>query len=447
MIVLGATVMKIGIVSLGCAKNLVDTEIVLGFLSVAKHEIVSDPMEAEIIIVNTCGFIEAAKEESINAILEMAELKETGNCIGLVVMGCLSQRYAQELWIEIPEIDAMLGTNELDLVSEVIEQLASGERILRKREGFFDYNQVYPRLSTTGSYFAYLKVAEGCNHSCAFCVIPTIRGKLRSRSLESVLAEAQRLKEQGVQELAVIAQDTTAYGRDTGTSIVELLTALAALDFSWIRLLYTYPTSITDDLLQLLSGTPNLVKYVDLPLQHVSENVLRRMRRPGSYGSTKRLIEKIRERVPGVTIRSSFIVGFPGETDEDFRELLTFLTEIRLNHVGIFKYSREENSAAFDYADQIDDETKAARFRETMSLQQKLSHELNQELVGQELEVLLEFPSEESELVMVGRHQGQAPDVDGVVYIGRGTLKPGQMVTVRITEAHAYDLVGEEVDS
>ncbi len=439
--------MKIGIVSLGCAKNLVDTEIVLGFLSVAKHEIVSDPMEAEIIIVNTCGFIEAAKEESINAILEMAELKETGNCIGLVVMGCLSQRYAQELWIEIPEIDAMLGTNELDLVSEVIEQLASGERILRKREGFFDYNQVYPRLSTTGSYFAYLKVAEGCNHSCAFCVIPTIRGKLRSRSLESVLAEAQRLKEQGVQELAVIAQDTTAYGRDTGTSIVELLTALAALDFSWIRLLYTYPTSITDDLLQLLSGTPNLVKYVDLPLQHVSENVLRRMRRPGSYGSTKRLIEKIRERVPGVTIRSSFIVGFPGETDEDFRELLTFLTEIRLNHVGIFKYSREENSAAFDYADQIDDETKAARFRETMSLQQKLSHELNQELVGQELEVLLEFPSEESELVMVGRHQGQAPDVDGVVYIGRGTLKPGQMVTVRITEAHAYDLVGEEVDS
>jgi ribosomal protein S12 methylthiotransferase len=447
MIVLGATVMKIGIVSLGCAKNLVDTEIVLGFLSVAKHEIVSDPMEAEIIVVNTCGFIEAAKEESINAILEMAELKETGNCIGLVVMGCLSQRYAQELWIEIPEIDAMIGTNELDLVSEVIEQLASGERILRKREGFFDYNQVYPRLSTTGSYFAYLKVAEGCNHSCAFCVIPTIRGKLRSRSLESVLAEAQRLKEQGVQELAVIAQDTTAYGRDTGTSIVELLTALAALDFSWIRLLYTYPTSITDDLLQLLSGTPNLVKYVDLPLQHVSENVLRRMRRPGSYGSTKRLIEKIRERVPGVTIRSSFIVGFPGETDEDFRELLTFLTEMRLNHVGIFKYSREENSAAFDYADQIDDETKAARFRETMSLQQKLSHELNQELVGQELEVLLEFPSEESELVMVGRHQGQAPDVDGVVYIGRGTLKPGQMVTVRITEAHAYDLVGEEVDS
>mgnify|MGYP000975238856 FL=1 len=439
--------MKIGIVSLGCAKNLVDTEIVLGFLSVAKHEIVSDPMEAEIIVVNTCGFIEAAKEESINAILEMAELKETGNCIGLVVMGCLSQRYAQELWIEIPEIDAMIGTNELDLVSEVIEQLASGERILRKREGFFDYNQVYPRLSTTGSYFAYLKVAEGCNHSCAFCVIPTIRGKLRSRSLESVLAEAQRLKEQGVQELAVIAQDTTAYGRDTGTSIVELLTALAALDFSWIRLLYTYPTSITDDLLQLLSGTPNLVKYVDLPLQHVSENVLRRMRRPGSYGSTKRLIEKIRERVPGVTIRSSFIVGFPGETDEDFRELLTFLTEMRLNHVGIFKYSREENSAAFDYADQIDDETKAARFRETMSLQQKLSHELNQELVGQELEVLLEFPSEESELVMVGRHQGQAPDVDGVVYIGRGTLKPGQMVTVRITEAHAYDLVGEEVDS
>lgn len=439
--------MRIGVVSLGCAKNLVDTEIVLGFLLAAQHEIVSDPMQAEIIIVNTCGFIEEAKEESINAILEMAALKDTGKCIGLIVMGCLSQRYTEDLWAEIPEIDAILGTNELDLISEIIDQVVLGERVLKKKEGFFDYDQVYPRLSTTGTHFAYLKVAEGCNHSCAFCVIPTIRGKLRSRSLATVLAEAQRLKEQGVQEIAVIAQDTTAYGRDAGTSIVELLTGLGALDVPWIRLLYTYPTSITDELLKLLNDTPNLVKYVDLPLQHVSGNVLRRMRRPGNYESTKGLIEKIRREVPGVTIRSSFIVGFPGETEEDFQELLLFLKEMRLNHVGIFKYSREENSAAFDYTDQVDEEIKEARYRKAMELQQQISYELNQELVGQELQVLVEFPSEESELVMVGRHQGQSPDVDGVVYVGRGTLQPGQIVTVLITQAHAYDLVGEEVDS
>lgn len=438
--------MKIGVVSLGCAKNLVDTEIVLGFLTAAEHEIVNDPMQAEVIIVNTCGFIEDAKEESINAILEMAALKETGPCRRLVVMGCLSQRYAQELWAEIPEIDALLGTNELDLMPAIIADLASGQRVLKKRDTFFDYNQVYPRVSTTGSHFAYLKVAEGCNHRCAFCVIPMIRGKFRSRSLESIIAEARLLKKQGVQELAVIAQDTTAYGRELGTNIVDLLVGLAQLEIPWIRLLYTYPTSISDELLDLLSQESHLVKYVDLPLQHVSGNVLRKMKRPGDYESTIALITKIRSKISEVTIRSSFIVGFPGETEEDFKELLRFLKAMRLNHVGVFKYSQEESSAAYDYDFQVDEETKERRFQEVMSLQQQISYELNQELVGRELLVLVEYPSEESELVMVGRHQGQAPDVDGVVYLGRGTLQPGQMVTVQILEAHAYDLVGEVVD-
>lgn len=437
--------MKIGVVSLGCAKNLVDTEIVLGYLAGARHEIVSDPRQAEIIIVNTCGFIESAKEESINTILEMAGMKETGNCQGLMVMGCLSQRYTEELWAEIPEIDAMVGTNELDLIPGILEEIVAGKRVLRKRDGLFDYDQLYPRISTTGSHFSYLKVAEGCNHSCAFCVIPSIRGKLRSRSLESVLQEAARLKKQGVQEVAVIAQDTTAYGRDIETNIVELLKGLSDMDFPWVRLLYTYPTSITDELLDLLNQRSNLVKYVDLPLQHVSGRVLRRMRRPGDYESTKQLIEKIRGRVPGVTLRSSFIVGFPGETDEDFQKLLTFLEEMRLNHVGIFKYSQEENSAAYAYEDQVPEKVKELRYRQAMGLQQRVSHELNQKLVGQQHQVLVEFPSEESNLVLVGRHRGQAPDVDGVVYVGRGTLQPGQMVTVLITEAHAYDLVGEEV--
>jgi len=438
--------MKIGVASLGCAKNLVDTEIVLGFLTEAGHELVSDPRQAEIIIVNTCGFITEAKEESIAAILEMAALKETGLCKGLIVMGCLSQRYAHELWEEIPEIDAMLGTNELDLVPSVIERVTSGERVMERRGHYFDYNRSYARLSTTGSHLAYLKIAEGCSHSCAFCVIPQIRGPYRSRTVESIVSEARLLKEAGVKELAIIAQDTTAYGRDLGTNIVELLQELSQLEFPWLRLLYTYPTSISDGLLNLMAREPSLVKYVDLPLQHVSENVLRSMKRPGSYAATMGLICKIRERVPGVVIRSSFIVGFPGETEEDFQEFLRFLAEARLNHVGVFKYSREENSAAYAYRNQVPEAIKERRYHEAMMLQQQISTALNEELVGRELQVLMEYPSEESELVMVGRHSGQAPEVDGVVYVGRGDLQPGDLVTVRITEARAYDLAGEVVE-
>lgn len=438
--------MKIGVVSLGCAKNLVDTEIVLGFLTGAAHEIVSDPREAEIIIVNTCGFIESAKEESIDAILEMAEYKEVGNCKGLIVMGCLSQRYSEELWAEIPEIDALLGTNELDMVPSVIERVLAGQRVKEKSHELFDYSRDFTRVSTTGSHFTYLKIAEGCSHRCAFCVIPTIRGKYRSRTPQAIIKEAEGLAAKGVKEIAVVAQDTTVYGRDLGTNLVELLTELVQLDIPRIRVLYTYPTSITDELLELIAREPKLVKYVDLPLQHVSGNVLRKMRRPGDFASTAALIEKIRERIPGVFIRSSFIVGFPGETEEDFQELLRFLEEKQLNHVGIFKYSREEDSAAHDYEGQIDEETKERRYRQAMLLQQKISQGLNEKLVGEEMEILVEFPSEESELVMVGRHGGQAPDVDGVVYVGRGNLQSGDMVTVRITAAHAYDLVGEVVE-
>ncbi len=439
--------MKIGVASLGCAKNLVDTEIVLGFLADAGHELVSDPRQAEIIIVNTCGFITEAKEESIEAILDMAALKEQGSCRGLIVMGCLSQRYAQELWEEIPEIDALLGTNELDLVPQVIERVAAGERVRERRSHYFDYNQPYARMATTGSHMAYLKIAEGCSHRCAFCVIPQIRGPYRSRTVESILSEGKLLREAGVKELAVIAQDTTAYGRDIGSNIVELLQELARLEFPWIRLLYTYPSSISAELLDLMAHEPSLVKYVDLPLQHVSANVLRRMKRPGSCTSSLDLINKIRDHVPGVVIRSSFIVGFPGETEADFQELLKFLEAARLNHVGIFKYSREENSAAYAYEGQVPESVKERRYHEAMALQQRISTALNEQLVGRELQVLMEYPSEESELVMVGRHRGQAPEVDGVVYVGRGHLQPGDLVTVRITQAQAYDLAGEVVES
>ncbi|HHY09962.1 MAG TPA: 30S ribosomal protein S12 methylthiotransferase RimO [Firmicutes bacterium] len=439
--------MKIGIVSLGCAKNLVDTEIVLGFLQKAGHEFVSDAQQAEIIIINTCGFIAEAKEESIDSIFEMAALKKAGNCRGLIVIGCLSQRYSEKLWQEIPEIDGILGSNELDLVPQVVEEVARGRRLRKIRGALFDYNQVYPRVSTTGGHLAYLKIAEGCSHRCAFCVIPKIRGPYRSRQPSVILEEAGQMAQNGVQEIAVIAQDTTAYGRDLGTGIEDLLADLAKVPIPWLRLLYTYPTAISDTLLDIIGREERIVKYVDLPLQHVSKPVLRRMKRPGDYEANLRLVEKIRERIPGVVIRSSFIVGFPGEREHDFQKLLQFLEEARLNHVGIFKYSREENSSAYKLQPQIAFAVKKERQQEAMARQRQISLELNRQLVGKTVDVLLEHVSTESELVLLGRHQGQAPDVDGCVYVGRGSLEPGRIVPVKITEAHPYDLVGEVVEN
>ncbi len=438
--------MKIGIVSLGCAKNLVDSEIALGILSKEGHTIVSDPSRAEIIIVNTCGFIEAAKEESIGAILEMAQYKEKGRCRGLIVMGCLSQRYAQELWTELPEIDALLGVNELDSLNEVIAGLGRHERAIRRSDNLFDYDRVFARLLSAGPHLAYLKIAEGCSHACAFCVIPKIRGRYRSRSPRVLMEEAGQLAAAGVQELTVIAQDTTAYGRAAGTSIVELLGDLAKLDIPWIRLLYTHPAFISTELLELIAATPNVVKYVDLPLQHVSAPILQAMKRPGNMDSFGRLIEKIRTLIPGVVIRSSFIVGFPGETEEHFDQLLSFLEQQRLDHVGIFEYSREENSAAYNLPKQVPQRVKKERYRRAMDVQRRISLELNEVLLGKQLPVLLESYSEESDLVLIGRHRGQAPDVDGVVYLGRNDQRPGKIVTARIIEAHPYDLVGEVVE-
>ncbi|MGI6148353.1 MAG: 30S ribosomal protein S12 methylthiotransferase RimO [Firmicutes bacterium] len=438
---------KVGIVSLGCAKNLVDSEIMLGRLREHGCEIVADAGQADYVVVNTCGFIGPAKEESIETILEMAELKERGRCRGLIVSGCLVQRYADELFDELPEVDAFLGTNELDKIDDVISDIEAGRRIKLVGSGFYDYDQPVRRLLTTG-HLAYLKIAEGCNHRCAFCVIPQIRGKFRSRHPQSLVQEAVSLRTQGVQELLVIAQDTTAYGRDLErVSLASLLEEILAVGFPWVRLLYTYPTSLGEDVLELLSRENTLVKYVDLPLQHVSRRVLRAMDRPGDYRSTMELLNTIRRQVPRVFIRSSFIVGFPGETEEDFAELIKFLEEARLNHVGIFQYSPEEGSKAAAMSDQVPDELKQERYQEAMAVQQRISRELNEELVGQELDVMIDGVSEESELVLVGRHQGQAPEVDGVVYLGmpENAPHPGDLVRVRIVEAHTYDLVGEVV--
>lgn len=442
--------LKVGVVSLGCAKNLVDSEIILGRLQGEGYEIVPHADEADYIIVNTCGFIGPAKEESIDTILQMAELKESGRCRGLIVSGCLVQRYAEELFQELPEVDGFLGTNDLDKVGRVLDAVGRGERVQLVGDELYNYDQPVQRVLSTGSHLAYLKIAEGCNHTCAFCVIPHIRGKFRSRSTISIEQEARQLYADGVRELVLVAQDTTAYGQDLEEAdLTKLLQNLLEPGFPWIRLLYTYPTSIKDEILQLIGSEDSLVKYVDLPLQHVSKNVLRAMGRPGDYASTLEMIARIRKHIPGVFIRSSFIVGFPGETEEDFAALIKFLKEARLNHVGIFQFSPEEGSKAALMEDQVPEHIKQERFNEAMAVQHRISQELNEQLVGQELDVMIDGLSPESDLVLVGRHQGQAPEVDGTVYIGMPPNPPqaGEIVRVRIVEAHAYDLVGEVVEA
>lgn len=439
---------RVGIVSLGCAKNLVDSEIALGYLHESGFEIETDPARAEVLIVNTCGFIEAAKEESIAAIFEMADYKQNGSCRCLIVTGCLSKRYQDALWQEIPEIDALLGTQEMDLIPEVVNRVLDGERVRLIRDQFFNYDRPeVPRIIASGRHTAYLKIAEGCSHRCAFCAIPLIRGPYRSRDLRAVVREAQRLAASGVKELNVIAQDTTGYGRDLTdkSSLETLLRELARLDIPWIRILYAYPTSIDDSLLDLMAGHDNILNYVDLPLQHAAASVLRRMKRPGGFDSYLKLIDRIRSKLPGVTIRSSFIVGFPGETDAEFESLLEFLQAAQLERCGIFKYSAEEGTPAADMADQISAEVKEERYHRAMSLQQRIAVKKQKQLIGKTLEVLVEGRSPESELVMIGRHRGQAPEVDGLVYIG-SAVRVGELISVRVTQAHPYDLVGETIE-
>ncbi len=439
--------LTVGLVSLGCAKNLVDSEIILGYLQKDGFQIVHEPMEAQILIVNTCGFIGPAKEESINSILEMAQYKKTGKCQGLIVTGCLSGRYKEELLDEIPEIDGLLGTEEMDKVPLVIARILGGQRVMEFSDSFFAYDDPgVERVISTGKHSAYLKVAEGCNHTCAFCVIPKIRGPYRSRQPQAIVQEAKELAASGVKELIVIAQDTTKYGQDlVDTSLVTLLDELVQVEIPWIRVLYTYPTFFGDELIARIANHDRVVKYVDLPLQHATRSVLQRMGRPGNYESQLGLIQRIRQAVPNVYIRSSFIVGFPGETDEEFAKLLQFLQEAKLNHCGIFQYSREEDTTAASMPNQVSEEVKMKRYQRAMEVQQEVALGYQRALIGQEIEVLIEGPSPESDLVLVGRHRGQAPGVDGVVYIGNQMASPGDLVRVRIIEAHPYDLVGEIV--
>ena len=442
--------MKAGFVSLGCSKNLVDTEMMLGILREHGIELTPEPAEADILIVNTCAFIESAKEESITTILNMAEYKESGRCRSLIVAGCLGQRYGQELLDDMPEADAIIGTGAWNRIMEAVEESLKGHRVVIAGEDKLLYDEHTPRITTTPAYTAYVKIAEGCNNRCAFCAIPYIRGAYRSRPIEDIRDEVVNLAARGVKEIILIAQDTTEYGRDLygEPQLAKLLRTLCTVEgVHWIRTLYSYPTYFSDELIETIASEPKLVKYVDLPMQHAHDEVLRRMHRPDTQASMRALIEKLRTRIPGVTIRSTFIVGFPGETDAQYQTLRNFLEEMRLDKVGVFTYSREEGTPAYDMPNQVPEDVMQERYHDLMSLQCKISEELNHELEGRELEVLVEGRDEEQANIAVGRSYREAPDVDGQVYIeGDTDSQIGNLVRVRVLQGFTYDVVGERVE-
>ena len=442
--------MKAGFVSLGCSKNLVDTEMMLGILREHGIELTPEPAEADILIVNTCAFIESAKEESITTILNMAEYKESGRCRSLIVAGCLGQRYGQELLDDMPEADAIIGTGAWNRIMEAVEESLKGHRVVIAGEDKLLYDEHTPRITTTPAYTAYVKIAEGCNNRCAFCAIPYIRGAYRSRPIEDIRDEVVNLAARGVKEIILIAQDTTEYGRDLygEPQLAKLLRTLCTVEsVHWIRTLYSYPTYFSDELIETIASEPKLVKYVDLPMQHAHDEVLRRMHRPDTQASMRALIEKLRTRIPDVTIRSTFIVGFPGETDAQYQTLRNFLEEMRLDKVGVFTYSREEGTPAYDMPNQVPEDVMQERYHDLMSLQCKISEELNHELEGRELEVLVEGRDEEQANIAVGRSYREAPDVDGQVYIeGDTDSQIGNLVRVRVLQGFTYDVVGERVE-
>lgn len=462
--------MKVGFVSLGCPKNLVDGEVMLGMARDAGHEITNTASDADVIVVNTCAFIDNAKQESIDAILEMAAQKTGGK--RLVVTGCLAERYRDELRKEIPEIDAVLGTGEVPRILDVLDGngtpdvRATPVKLFRASDfaaataapvasatqtesslPTYLYDADTPRLLTTPQHFAYVKIAEGCDYTCAFCIIPTLRGKYRSRTADSIVREARALADRGVRELLLISQDTTFFGIDRGErgALGRLLRALNAIDgLTWIRLLYLYPTTITDDVLDAMAECEKVCRYIDLPLQHASPAVLKRMRRPGNRQTYTRLLDRVRTRVSGVTLRTTLIVGFPGETQEDFAELEGFIGDVQFDHVGVFTYSHEEGTRAFDLPDDVPAAVKRRRRSALMSRQKQIVTRAQKGRVGSTVSVLVDGPSSEHELVLQGRLEGQAPDIDPVVFFtdcDPGDYQPGQLVSGTVVGARGYDLV------
>lgn len=447
--------MKIGVVSLGCPKNLVDSETMLGLIHEENYEITNDPSEAEIIIVNTCGFIESAKEESINTILQMAEYKKSGSCKYIIVTGCLSQRYAEELFSELPEADAIAGVEVYDEIGSIIKRVMNGERFIMlersKPDVIYTSKETFlPRILTTPSYTAYLKIAEGCDNCCSYCAIPKIRGPYRSKPMEQVLKEAKALADNGVKELIVVAQDTTRYGEDLPGGkllLADLLKELNKIEsLKWIRVMYCYPNNFTDELIETFASLDKVCKYVDLPLQHASNRLLASMNRYDTKEEVETLLAKLRKRIPEIVIRTTFIVGFPGETDADFEELKEFVEQQRFENAGVFAYSQEEGTVAGAMPNQIPDEIKQERYHELMALQAQISEEIHKDTEGQTLEVLVEGIEEDGSGLHYGRSYREAPDIDGLVFIENpGDIKPGCFVKVNILQGFTYESVGERI--
>jgi ribosomal protein S12 methylthiotransferase len=437
--------LKVGLVSLGCPKNLVDSEIMMGLIKDSGFVLTNREQEADILIINTCSFIDQAKEESIKTILELARHKVDGKCRSLLVAGCLAQRYPRELLREMPEIDGLVGTGSIPEIAGAIHKTLAGERVLLVESPGYLHTADNTRVQATPPYTAYLKIAEGCDNRCSYCVIPEIRGPHRSRKMEDILDEAAGLAGRGVKELILTAQDTTLYGRDLYSRLAldELLARMEGIEgLVWVRILYAYPTYFTDKLIEIIAKGKKICRYIDIPLQHAADTVLRRMNRRGSREENLRLLEKLRLAIPGITLRTSFIVGFPGETEEEFQELLDFMSEVKFDRAGVFVYSREEGTAAAEMAGQVPEEIKIERRERAMELQQKISLENNRGKVGENVTVLVEASRENG--MYEGRTESDAPDIDGKVFFSSNRdLKPGDFVRVLISDASWYDLNGE----
>jgi ribosomal protein S12 methylthiotransferase len=447
---------KVGFISLGCPKNLVDSEVMMGHLKQKGYQITADAEDADTVVVNTCGFIDSAKKESIEAILEAAKLKTEGRATRLIVAGCLVERYRDELKAEMPEVDAFIGTSQINDILSVCDPKTNTRSLpvipLGNQSATYLYDESTPRVLATPSHYAFIKIAEGCDRPCAFCFIPQMRGHFRSRRFGSIVAEAHQLAEEGVKELILVAQDSSRYGEDLDKqdALAHLLRELSHTGgIEWVRVMYTYPTHISDAFLDVLAEEPKAVKYLDMPLQHASQNVLKLMKRGGNRGSLERLIERVRRRVPGIAVRTTFITGFPGETQEDFSELLTFVKNVEFDRVGVFTYSDEEGTPAFDLPNKVDPKIAKRRRDQLMRAQSKIAKKKHEAMIGKHVRVLFEGESNESDLLWQGRMETQAPDIDGCVLINDVPAEfipePGQMVDVLITEAQEYDLVGKIV--
>jgi ribosomal protein S12 methylthiotransferase len=444
---------RIGFVSLGCPKNLVDSEVMLGTLARQGYTITPDKQEADVLVVNTCGFIDTAKQESIDTILEMVEMKNSGNCKKLVVAGCLAERYRADIRKEIPEIDFVFGPDELGRILEAVKLEDDAADTAISIDALYTSTEVptIPRVLTTPGHMAYLKISEGCDHVCTFCAIPGFRGRFRSRSVRDLVAETNRLSDQGVREVILVSQDTMAYGKDLGLAdgVTTLLRQLARVEgLKWVRFLYCYPNTVTENLVRLVSEEERLCKYFDIPYQHASKGVLDRMKRGGSRDVYERQIENIRKWNPDAGLRTSFITGFPGESEDDFKEILTFMRNAAFDNVGVFLYSDEEGTGAFDLDGKVARRTAVRRRNQVMKAQAAISKKKLRKMVGRRVEVLLEGASDESELLLKGRMETQAPDIDGHVLIndtGEQPVRNGEFYQVEITESMEYDLIGRIV--